>query len=343
MSAFLDQIEPLKQAALAELRAAMDLSALEQARVNYLGSHGKFTALMKQLGSLPKEEKPAAGKTINTVKGELETALAERRSELELKAAFPKEPTDFTLPGRRRPLGKLHPLTQVTEEIVRSFRKIGFVVADGPEIEDEYHCFDALNTPADHPARDTQDTFYLTSAGPAPPGSQRPTLLRTHTSSVQIRVMEKQQPPVRIIVPGRVYRRDNADATHNPTFQQVEGLYVDRNVTVGDLKGTVEFVFKELMGSETKIRFRPHYFSYTEPSFEIDFSSSLTRKMAKEWLEIAGCGMVHPQVFENVGYDPETWTGWAFGFGIERIAMIRYGINDIRLFYENDLRFLRQF
>jgi phenylalanyl-tRNA synthetase alpha chain len=342
MPAFLDQIEPLKQAALADLRAAEDLAALEQARVNYLGSHGKFTALMKQLGSLPKEEKPAAGKTINIVKGQLEAALAEHRTELELKAALPKEPTDFTLPGRRRPIGKLHPLTQVTEDIVRSFRKIGFVVADGPEIEDEYHCFDALNTPADHPARDTQDTFYLAGGADAQTG-QRATLLRTHTSSVQIRVMEKQQPPVRIIVPGRVYRRDNADATHNPTFQQVEGLYVDRNVTVGDLKGTVEFVFRELMGSETKIRFRPHYFSYTEPSFEIDFSSALTRKMGKEWLEIAGCGMVHPQVFENVGYDPETWTGWAFGFGIERIAMIRYAINDIRLFYENDLRFLRQF
>jgi phenylalanyl-tRNA synthetase alpha chain len=343
MTAFLEQIEPLKQAALEELRTAADLAALEQTRVNYLGSHGKFTALMKQLGALPKEEKPAAGKMINVVKGELEAALAERRSELELKAALPKEPTDFTLPGRRRPLGRLHPLTQVTEEIVRSFRKIGFVVADGPEIEDEYHCFDALNTPADHPARDTQDTFYLANPGNAQADSLRPTLLRTHTSSVQIRVMEKQQPPVRIIVPGRVYRRDNADATHNPTFQQVEGLYVDRNVTVGDLKGTVEFVFKELMGSETRIRFRPHYFSYTEPSFEIDFSSPLTRKMGKEWLEIAGCGMVHPQVFENVGYDPEVWTGWAFGFGIERIAMIRYGINDIRLFYENDLRFLRQF
>jgi phenylalanyl-tRNA synthetase alpha chain len=345
MPAFLDQIEPLKQAALADLRAAPDLAALEQARVNYLGSHGKFTALMKQLGSLPKEEKPAAGKTINTVKGELEAALTQRRSELELNAALPKEPTDFTLPGRRRPLGKLHPLTQVTEDIVRSFRKIGFVVADGPEIEDEYHCFDALNTPADHPARDAQDTFYLvgTTSTSSSIKTQQPTLLRTHTSSVQIRVMEKQQPPVRIIVPGRVYRRDNADATHNPTFQQVEGLYVDRNVTVGDLKGTVEFVFKELMGSETRIRFRPHYFSYTEPSFEIDFSSPLTRKMGKEWLEIAGCGMVHPQVFENVGYDPEIWTGWAFGFGIERIAMIRYGINDIRLFYENDLRFLKQF
>ena len=354
MAGFLDQIEPLKQAALAELRAAPDLAALEQARVNNLGSNGKFTALMKQLGTLSKEEKPAAGKAINSAKVELEAALAQRRGELELKAALPQEPTDFTLPGRRRVVGKLHPLTQVTEDIVRSFRKIGFVVADGPEVEDEYHCFDALNTPADHPARDTQDTFYLQNpesriqnpGSGSPPSTLNPqpsTLLRTHTSSVQIRVMEKQQPPVRIIVPGRVYRRDNADATHNPTFHQVEGLYVDRNVTVGDLKGTVEFVFKELMGSETRIRFRPHYFSYTEPSFEIDFSSALTRKMGKEWLEIAGCGMVHPQVFENVGYDPEVWTGWAFGFGIERIAMIRYGINDIRLFYENDVRFLKQF
>ncbi len=338
MAGFLAEIEPVKQAALAELAAAPDLAALEQARVKHLGSNGKFTGLMKGLGALPKEEKPAAGKAVNAAKLELESALATRRSELELKAALPQEPSDFTLPGRRRPLGKLHPLTQVTEDIVRSFRKIGFVVADGPEVEDEYHCFDALNTPADHPARDTQDTFYTASAA-----GQPSSLLRTHTSSVQIRVMEKQQPPVRIIVPGRVYRRDNADATHNPTFHQVEGLYVDRNVTVGDLKGTVEFVFKELMGSETRIRFRPHYFSYTEPSFEIDFSSSLTRKMGKEWLEIAGCGMVHPQVFENVGYDPELWTGWAFGFGIERIAMIRYGINDIRLFYENDVRFLGQF
>ena len=349
MPGFVEQLEPLTQAALSEFGAASDLAGLEQARVSYLGAHGKLTALMKQLGALPKEEKPLAGKALNTAKTALETALTRRRAELELKAALPKEPTDFTLPGRRRTFGKLHPLTQVTEDIVRSFRKIGFVVADGPEVEDEYHCFDALNTPADHPARDTQDTFYLGGAtadgreAHAPSGQQTSRLLRTHTSSVQIRVMEKQQPPVRIIVPGRVYRRDNADATHNPTFNQVEGLYVDRNVTVGDLKGTVEFVFKELMGSETRIRFRPHYFSYTEPSFEIDFSSPLTRKMGKEWLEIAGCGMVHPQVFENVGYDPEVWTGWAFGFGIERIAMIRYGINDIRLFYENDLRFLRQF
>jgi phenylalanyl-tRNA synthetase alpha chain len=344
MPLLLAEIEPLRQSALADMKSAPDLAALERAKGNWIGTHGKFTTLLKQLGSLPKEDRPAAGKLINEAKVQLEAALAARRQELELKAALPTEPTDFTLPGRRRGLGKLHPLTQVTDDIVRSFRKIGFVVADGPEVEDEYHCFDALNTPADHPARDTQDTFYLAK----PEGSQPSTinhqlLLRTHTSSVQIRVMEKQPPPVRIIVPGRVYRRDNADATHNPTFQQIEGLYVDRGVTVGDLKGTVEFVFKELLGSDVKIRFRPHYFSYTEPSFEIDFSSPLTRKMGREWLEIAGCGMVHPQVFENVGYDPEVWTGWAFGFGIERVAMIRYGINDIRLFYENDLRFLKEF
>jgi phenylalanyl-tRNA synthetase alpha chain len=357
----LNEIEPLKQTALAELKAAPDPAALEQTKGAWLGANGKFTALMKQLGTLSKAEKPAAGKLINAAKVELEAALAERRTELELKAALPKEPTDFTLPGRRRALGKLHPLTQVTEDIVRAFRKLGFAVADGPEIEDEYHCFDALNTPADHPARDTQDTFYLAngsddnSPSPGPDsesgfqsegrgeGGRKSLLLRTHTSSVQIRVMKSQPPPIRIIVPGRVYRRDNADATHNPTFQQIEGLYVDKGVTVGDLKGTVEFVFKELLGKDIKIRFRPHYFSYTEPSFEIDFSNALVKKLGKDWLEIAGCGMVHPQVFENVGYDPEIWTGWAFGFGIERIAMIRYGINDIRLFYENDVRFLRQF
>src|SRR5882672_8851921 len=227
MAGFLNDIEPLKQTALTELKAAPDLAALEQTKGAWLGAHGKFTALMKQLGTLSKEEKPAAGKLINIAKVEIEATLLARREELELAAALPKEPTDFTLPGRRRTLGKLHPLTQVTEDIVRSFRKIGFVVADGPEIEDEYHCFDALNTPADHPARDTQDTFYLKTPDRS--------LLRTHTSSVQIRVMKSQPPPIRLIAPGRVYRRDNADATHNPTFQQIEGLYVDKGVTVGDL------------------------------------------------------------------------------------------------------------
>jgi len=346
----LDEIEPLKQAALADLKAAADAPALEQTKGAWIGPNGKFTALMKQLGTLSKEEKPVAGKLINAAKVELEATLTARREELELKAALPTEPTDFTLPGRRRALGKLHPLTQVTDDIVRAFRKIGFVVADGPEIEDEYHCFDSLNTPADHPARDTQDTFYVDNV----PGASRPapdasgtlaarSLLRTHTSSVQIRVMQSQPPPIRIIAPGRVYRRDNADATHNPTFQQIEGLYVDKNVTIGDLKGTVEFVFQQVLGDDVKLRFRPHYFSYTEPSLEIDFTNALVKKLGKDWLEIAGCGMVHPQVFENVGYDPEVWSGWAFGFGIERIAMLRYGINDIRLFYENDVRFLRQF
>ena len=351
----LDELGPLKQSALADLAAAADLAALEHAKGAWIGPHGRFTALMKQLGSLPKEEKPAAGKAINAAKAELEAALTGRREELELKAALPKEPADFTLPGRRRAVGKLHPLTQVTDDIVRAFRKIGFVVADGPEVEDDFHCFDALNTPADHPARDSQDTFYVEPArrlGDSLSGvtetdnASRPpstALLRTHTSTVQIRVMKSRPPPIRIIAPGRVYRRDNADATHNPTFHQIEGLYVDKGVTVGDLKGTVEFVFKELMGPEVALRFRPHYFSYTEPSLEIDFTNSLVKKLGKDWLEIAGCGMVHPQVFENVGYDPEVWSGWAFGFGIERIAMLRYGISDIRLFYENDARFLNQF
>lgn len=331
----LEQIEPLTQEAIQALEGASKLEELDQARIQYLGVNGLFTALLKQMGSLPKEDRPEAGKQINLAKKKLESILAERKEELELNAAMPNEAADFSLPGRSRSLGKRHPLTQVTHDIVRSFRKIGFAVADGPEIEDEYHCFDALNTPADHPARDSQDTFYLKT-------KERP-LLRTHTSSVQIRVMEEQAPPIRIIVPGRVYRRDTADATHNPTFHQIEGLYVDKGVTLGDMKGTVEFVFRELLGKDVKLRFRPHYFSYTEPSLEIDFSSSLTRKMGKEWLEIAGCGMVHPKVFKAVGYDPDQWSGWAFGFGIERIAMIRYGIGDIRLFYENDLRFLRQF
>jgi len=331
----LDRIDAVKQAAVSELAAAAELPALERAKGAFLGAEGQLTLLLKELGSLAKELRPVAGKALNAAKQEVEALLAQRRSDLELKASLPKEPTDFTLPGRRRPLGHLHPLTLVTQDIVRAFRRLGFVVADGPEIEDEEHCFDALNTPADHPARDTQDTFFAEAPG-------RP-LLRTHTSSVQIRVMRQFPPPVRIIVPGRVYRRDNADATHNPTFHQIEGLYVDRGVTVGDLKGTVEAVFRELLGSDVKLRFRPHYFSYTEPSLEIDFANSLVRKLGKDWLEIAGCGMVHPKVFENVGYDPETWTGWAFGFGIERIAMLRYGITDIRLFYENDVRFLRQF
>lgn len=338
----LDDLAAIRDQAIDSLKAAADLPSLEQTKGAYLGAEGRFTTLLKQLGTLPREERPAAGKAINAAKQEIETVLQARREALELLAALPKHPTDFTLPGRRRTLGHLHPLTQVTEDIVRAFRHLGFAVADGPEIEDEYHCFDALNTPADHPARDAQDTFFLGEGETrSPQGNGR--LLRTHTSSVQIRVMKSRTPPIRIVVPGRVFRRDNADATHNPTFHQIEGLYVDKGVTVGDLKGTVEAVFHEVLGADVKLRFRPHYFSYTEPSFEIDFTNSLVKKLGKDWLEIAGCGMVHPAVFENVGYDPEIWSGWAFGFGIERIAMLRYEITDIRRFYENDVRFLRQF
>ncbi len=328
-------LQDLQDEAGERIGKAEDLAALQAIRVEYLGSRGPVTSLLKGLGSLPREERPEAGRSIHRTKALLEERLAERQRALEIAASRPRRRTDFSLPGRRPAQGALHPLVQATEEIVQCFRRLGFAVATGPEIEDERHCFDALNTPPDHPARDAQDTFYLKDGQGA--------LLRTHTSSVQIRTLEKQPPPVRIVVPGRVYRRDSSDATHNPTFHQIEGLHVDKGVTMGDLKGTVDHVFRELLGHEVRLRFRPHYFSYTEPSMEIDFSSPLTRKMGREWLEIAGCGMVHPKVFENVGLDPEVWTGWAFGFGIERIAMIRFGIGDIRLFYENDLRFLRQF
>lgn len=346
MNELLQKVEQLRAMAVAELESAPDLPGLERVKGKWLGPEGEFTAVMKQLPTLPKDQRPAVGKAINAAKTQIESVLERRRTELELRAMLPKQVPDLTLPGRRRPLGRPHPITQIIEDVVRSFRRLGFAVADGPEVEDEYHCFDALNTPADHPARDTQDTFYLDEP-PNTPHPRFPTsnrwLLRTHTSSVQVRVMETMPPPIRVIVPGRCYRRDNADATHNPTFHQIEGLYVDRDVTVADLKGTVEFVFREVLGSDVKIRFRPHYFSYTEPSYEIDFSNSLVRKMGRDWLEIAGCGMVNPVVFENVGYDPEQWTGWAFGFGIERLAMLRYGVTDIRIFYENDIRFLRQF
>lgn len=337
--ALLNDIEAVAAEALAAVAGAADIASLERVKGAYVGPEGRFTALTKVLPSLPREERPAAGRAVNAAKASIESALEARRADLEILAALPADPTDFTLPGRRRWLGRRHPLTQVTEDIVRAFQALGFSVADGPEVEDEKHCFDALNTPADHPARDAQDTFFIDDAG----GPADRSLLRTHTSSVQIRVMETTAPPIRVVVPGRVFRRDNADATHNPTFHQIEGLYVDRGVTVADLKGTVEAVFRELLGRDVRLRFRPHYFSYTEPSFEIDFTNALVGKLGKEWLEIAGCGMVHPQVFENVGYDPEVWTGWAFGFGIERLALLRYGIDDIRLLYESDVRFLRQF
>lgn len=333
------QLESFRAEALAAIAGCADLPALVQLKAKYIGTSGVVTGALKMLGSLPKEDKPRVGKLANEVKSALAAAFAARQEELEAKTAAGPA-LDTTLPGRRHRLGRLHPLTQIFEDTVRIFRRMGFAVEDGPEIEDEWHCFDALNTPADHPARDIQDTLYVD----LPPHAQYGRyLLRTHTSPVQIRTMLRRQPPIRIIAPGRVFRRDNPDATHSPTFHQVEGLFVDKNVSVADLKGTVEFFFRQLLDPATKVRFRPHFFPYTEPSFEIDLSTPHFRARGKEWIEIAGCGMVDPNVFRAVGYPADVYTGWAFGFGTERLAMIQYGITDIRLFTENDVRFLSQF
>ena len=334
------QLQTFRTEAETALSACADLQSLTQLKAKYIGRQGAVTGLLENLGKLPKEDKPRVGKLANEVKNALATAFVAKQEELEAKAAGTGTAIDTTLPGRRHHIGHLHPLTQIFERTVTIFRRMGFAVEDGPEIEDEWHCFDALNTPADHPARDIQDTLYV-DLPPDPKYGRY--VMRTHTSPVQIRTMLKQKPPIRIVAPGRVFRRDNPDATHSPTFHQVEGLYVDKNVTVADLKGTVEFFFKQLLDPETKVRFRPHFFPYTEPSFEIDLSTPHFRARGKEWIEIAGCGMVDPNVFKSVGYPDDEYTGWAFGFGIERIAMVMWSINDIRLFTENDVRFLEQF
>ncbi len=334
------QLQALRTEAEAAIAGCADLPALTQLKAKYIGTNGAVTAALKGLGALAKEDKPRVGKLANEVKNALAAAFAARQEELESKIQNQQSEIDTTLPGRRHEIGHLHPLTQIFDRTVQIFRRMGFAVEDGPEIEDEWHCFDALNTPADHPARDIQDTLYVDLPTDKQYGRY---LLRTHTSPVQIRTMLKRKPPIRIVAPGRVFRRDNPDATHSPTFHQIEGLYVDKNVTVADLKGTVEFFFQQLLDPETKVRFRPHFFPYTEPSFEIDLSSPHLRSRGKEWLEIAGCGMVDPNVFKAVGYPDDEYTGWAFGFGIERLAMVMYGITDIRLFTENDVRFLKQF
>ncbi len=345
------------QAQLAALlaKAETDLAALatrpefEAAKARLVGPNGELTACMKQMGSVPKEERPALGKLINetklAVQARLDAALA--RIEAAELAARLGPALDPTLPPVEPGPGTRHPLTLVREEMTRILRKVGFAVADGPEVETEFYCFDALATPADHPARDAQDTFYLPAdARFGNVAKKRPDeryLLRTHTSSVQIRTMLKGQPPIRIVSPGRVYRRDTTDATHSANFHQLECLYVDKNVTVRDLKALLDYIFVSLLGKDTKTRFRPHYFGYTEPSFEVDLSAKHLPKVNKEWIEIGGCGMVDPVVFKDVGYDPEIWTGYAFGMGLERLAMLLYGIDDIRYFYQNDARFLRQF
>jgi phenylalanyl-tRNA synthetase alpha chain len=336
----LHPLEQLRDEALVQIASAPDERVLETARVKFLGRSGSISEWSDKMKSLPKEEKPGVGKLLNEIRVAITAAIEARaenfRAEKESAAVAN---VDLSLPGTPHERGTLHPLTQMLDRSIAIFRRMGFALAVGPDIETEWHCFDALNTPADHPARNEQDTFYL------PDGR----LLRTHTSTVQIRTMESAPPPIRVIAPGAAYRRDEVDATHSAQFHQIEGLYVDEKVSVADLKGTLEFFLRELFGADTVVRFRPHYFPFTEPSFEIDVKSSAL-KGGEQWVEVCGCGMVHPAVFEAVNqsrgdnaYDPEKWTGFAFGLGMDRLAMILFDIPDIRLFAQNDLRFLRQF
>jgi len=337
------RVDALAGEARAAAAAAESAADLEAVRVRYLGRQGELTQLLRSLGTLPPEERPVVGAAANEAKRELEALLDARLAEAqarETQAQRAKDRLDLTLPGRRPPLGAVHPLTRVHDEIVSIFGGLGFSVAEGPEIESDFYNFEALNIPKDHPARDMQDTFYLSDE----------VLLRTHTSPVQIRTMRAAagRVPVKIIVPGRVFRRDVPDASHSPVFHQVEGLAVDRAITMGDLKGTLELFAREMFGPKSRIRFRPSFFPFTEPSAEVDVLCFMCggngcRACGDGWLEILGSGMVHPTVLRNGGYDPEEVTGWAFGMGIERIAMLKYGVDDLRLFFENDLRFLKQF
>ena len=335
------RVRTIVDGAREEIERAATRRDLDEARVRYLGKKGALTQLLRALPDLAPAERPVVGREANLAKAEIESVLEARQAALESverRARLAADRPDLTLPGRRLVPGGLHPLTRVHDEIVDVFTGMGFAVAEGPEVELDYYNFEALNIPKDHPARDMQDTFYV--------GGE--ILLRTHTSPVQIRTMERQKPPVRIIVPGRVYRRD-ADITHSPVFHQVEGLAVDRGISMGDLKGTLELFARELFGADSRIRFRPSFFPFTEPSAEVDVLCFLCKGggcrvcKASGWLEILGSGMVHPRILRAMGYDTEEVTGWAFGMGIERVAMLRYGIDDIRLFYENDLRFLSQF
>jgi len=333
-------LEELREKALREIESAADEQTLEAARVKYLGKSGSVSAWGEQMKMLAKEEKPAVGKLLNEVRNAVTDAIDLRagmfRSQKE-SASLGK--TDISLPGTPHEIGALHPLTQMWERSIEIFRRMGFALADGPDIEDEWHCFDALNTPPDHPARTEQDTFYL------PDGR----LLRTHTSTVQIRTMESAPPPIRVIAPGAAYRNEEINATHSAQFHQIEGLYVDEGVSVADLKGALEFFMRELFGTGTEVEFRPHYFPFTEPSLEV-YVKSKALKGGEPWIEVAGSGVVHPAVFEQVNkargdkaYDPEKWSGYAFGLGMDRLAMILFDIPDLRLFVQNDLRFLRQF
>ncbi|NKB67045.1 MAG: phenylalanine--tRNA ligase subunit alpha [Candidatus Latescibacteria bacterium] len=334
------EIEALVEAALGEIAGAADTAQLDEIQVRYLGRKSRLTEISRQIGTVEPEQRPILGQAFKGGRKTIEDALGQRASALQ-QAVDADEAFDMTLPGRRPLAGKLHPLSLLTEQVSDIFCGMGFTLADGPEIEDEYHNFDALNTPADHPSRDLHDTFYLEDGR----------LLRTQTSTVQIRIMEQRQPPIRIISPGRCYRRDTVDATHHFVFHQIEGLYVDEGVSLADLKGTLIAMGQQLLGEQTQIRLRPHFFPFTEPSVEYDFSCSICAgnnascRVCKGtgWIEIGGAGMVDPGVFEAVGYDAERYTGFAFGLGIDRMAMMLHAIDDIRLFLENDLRFIRQF
>ena len=336
-----DDLERLRTGAEAEVKAARSQEELQALRTKYLGRKGLLTGVLRQLGGVPLEERRLLGQLSNEIKDGLSAAIDEalqRMASGDRGAKLLAESIDVTLPGRRTGLGRLHPITQVAREICDIFERLGFEVVEGPEVEFDYYNFEALNIPKDHPARDMQDTFYVSGN----------VLLRTHTSPVQVRIMEKHQPPVRIVSPGKVYRPDS-DVSHTPMFHQVEGLLVDKGIRFGDLKGVLTYFVGQLFGRDVALRFRPSFFPFTEPSAEVDMQCVICRGSGcrvcgqSGWLEILGSGMVDPEVFKNVGYDPEAYTGFAFGLGVERIAMLKYGITDIRMFFENDVRFLEQF
>jgi phenylalanyl-tRNA synthetase alpha chain len=327
----MQNLDAILHEALAQFKRTEDAAALEQVKARYLGKSGVLTELLKSLGKLPAKQRPAEGQRINQAKETLEAALQERRNELnarKLETQLAQDVLDVTLPGRGLGVGGLHPVTRTLERMETLFKSMGFMIAEGPEIETDYYNFTALNQPENHPARSMHDTFYLED------GKH---LLRTHTSPIQIRYMEKHKPPLKIIAPGRVYRVD-LDATHSPMFHQIEGLWVDEQVSFADLKGVVsEFLLRFFEREDLKVRFRPSFFPFTEPSAEVDMS------FGEGWLEVGGCGMVHPNVFKYVNIDSEKYQGFAFGLGPDRLAMLRYGVKDLRLFFENDLRFLKQF
>jgi phenylalanyl-tRNA synthetase alpha chain len=331
-------IDQIYQEALAELKGAASHQALQDISIRYLGRKGIITQFLRNISKLPADQRPAAGKQANEVKNLLDAAFGEALQGLKAGVKTTGEAIDVSLPGRPAPSGSLHPITQINQRICDIFTEMGFEIAEGPEVELDYYNFEALNFPKDHPARDMQDTFFISDD----------IVLRTHTSPLQIRTMEKQQPPVRIIMPGKVYRCDS-DLTHTPMFHQVEGLLVDENISFGDLKGTLTAFVHQMFDEQISLRFRPGFFPFTEPSAEVDILCVMCRGKGCRvcshtgWLEILGSGMVHPALYENVGYDAERYTGFAFGVGVDRIAMLKYGIDDIRRFFENDMRFLSQF